>query len=82
VTELLDLTVAEAIARIDAGELSADELFDAYAAAAAGDELNAYLWRAREVSAPADGPLRGVPIAVKDLFCTAGIETTAGSRIL
>jgi aspartyl-tRNA(Asn)/glutamyl-tRNA(Gln) amidotransferase subunit A len=82
VTEPLDLTVAEAIARIDAGELSADELFDAYAAAAAADDLNVYLWRAEEVSAPADGPLRGVPIAVKDLFCTAGIQTTAGSRIL
>ena len=27
-------------------------------------------------------PLRGAPIAVKDLFCTEGIETTAGSRIL
>ena len=27
-------------------------------------------------------PLAGVPIAVKDIFCTEGIETTAGSRIL
>ena len=27
-------------------------------------------------------PLRGAPVAVKDLFCTEGIETTAGSRIL
>ncbi len=28
------------------------------------------------------GPLDGVPLAVKDLFCTAGVRTTAGSRIL
>jgi aspartyl-tRNA(Asn)/glutamyl-tRNA(Gln) amidotransferase subunit A len=28
------------------------------------------------------GPLAGIPLAIKDLFCTAGIRTTAGSRIL
>jgi aspartyl-tRNA(Asn)/glutamyl-tRNA(Gln) amidotransferase subunit A len=30
---------------------------------------------------PRRGPLHGIPIAHKDLFCTAGIRTTAGSRI-
>jgi aspartyl-tRNA(Asn)/glutamyl-tRNA(Gln) amidotransferase subunit A len=80
---IVELTAAEAIGRIDAGELSTEELFDAYVAAAAADSLNAYLWRAE--SAPANGagePLRGVPVAVKDIFCTEDIETTAGSRIL
>jgi aspartyl-tRNA(Asn)/glutamyl-tRNA(Gln) amidotransferase subunit A len=80
---IVELTATEAIGRIDAGELSAEELFDAYVAAAAADSLNAYLWRAE--SAPANGagePLRGLPVAVKDIFCTEGIETTAGSRIL
>ena len=33
-------------------------------------------------SGAAGETLRGVPIAVKDIFCTEGIETTAGSRIL
>jgi aspartyl-tRNA(Asn)/glutamyl-tRNA(Gln) amidotransferase subunit A len=28
------------------------------------------------------GPLEGVPLAIKDLFCTAGVRTTAASRIL
>ena len=81
--ELRELTVAEAIRRIDASELSADEYFDAHAEAAAGDDLNAFLWRA-EPGARAGGgeELRGVPVAVKDLFCTEGIVTTAGSRIL
>jgi aspartyl-tRNA(Asn)/glutamyl-tRNA(Gln) amidotransferase subunit A len=79
---VLELTVADAIARIDAGELAADEVWDAYAAAAAGDDLNAYLWRSQDRPRAADGDLRGMPIAVKDLFCTEGIETTAGSRIL
>jgi len=83
VTELLELSAADAIGRIGAGELAADEYFDAYAEAAAGDELNAYLWRAEPGARGAGGEvLRGAPVAVKDLFCTEGIETTAGSRIL
>jgi aspartyl-tRNA(Asn)/glutamyl-tRNA(Gln) amidotransferase subunit A len=81
--DLLELTVAEALRRIGAGDLAADEYFDAYARRAAADELGAFLWRAEPGSGDgADGPLRGAPIAVKDLFCTEGIPTTAGSRIL
>jgi aspartyl-tRNA(Asn)/glutamyl-tRNA(Gln) amidotransferase subunit A len=83
VPELLERTAAEAIGLIQSGDLGADELFDAYAEAAGGDELNAYLWRAEPGARGTGGePLRGMPIAVKDLFCTEGIETTAGSRIL
>jgi aspartyl-tRNA(Asn)/glutamyl-tRNA(Gln) amidotransferase subunit A len=82
-SETLELTAAEALGRIEAGDLDADEYFEAYAAAAAADDLGAYLWTA-EPGPPAavEGPLNGVPIAVKDIFCTEGIETTAGSRIL
>jgi aspartyl-tRNA(Asn)/glutamyl-tRNA(Gln) amidotransferase subunit A len=82
-SELLELSAAEAIGRIKAGALSSDEYFDAYAEAAGGDQLNAYLWRAEPGGRGSGGePLRGVPVAVKDLFCTDGIPTTAGSRIL
>jgi aspartyl-tRNA(Asn)/glutamyl-tRNA(Gln) amidotransferase subunit A len=81
--ELLELSGAEALRRIETAELSAEELFDAYAEAAGNDELNAFLWRADPGARPGGGePLRGIPVAVKDLFCTAGIETTAASRIL
>ncbi|HEY7456211.1 MAG TPA: Asp-tRNA(Asn)/Glu-tRNA(Gln) amidotransferase subunit GatA [Solirubrobacterales bacterium] len=80
-SELLELSVAAAARRIAAGELSREEYFGAWRDAAAGDELNAYLWRAEEASG-GDGPLAGVPVAVKDLFCTEGVQTTAGSRIL
>jgi aspartyl-tRNA(Asn)/glutamyl-tRNA(Gln) amidotransferase subunit A len=73
--ELLELTVAEAIARIEAGELSREEYAGAWHEAAGRDELNGYLWRPD--SAPA-----GIPVAVKDIFCTEGVPTTAGSRIL
>jgi len=83
-SDILELTAGQALERIASGELSSAEYFDAYAEAAAGDELGAYLWRADAGSAngTADGPLRGAPIAVKDIFCTEGIATTAGSRIL
>ncbi len=80
--ELLELTVAEAAAKITAGEVSAEEYFEAWREAAAGDELNAYLWRAENGAGDAAGTLAGVPVAVKDIFCTEGVPTTAGSRIL
>jgi aspartyl-tRNA(Asn)/glutamyl-tRNA(Gln) amidotransferase subunit A len=88
VSELLDLSVADASERIRSGALSAEEYFAAWAEAASEDDLNAYLWNAD----PSDGrgasdespdvALRGIPIAIKDIFCTEGIATTAGSRIL
>jgi aspartyl-tRNA(Asn)/glutamyl-tRNA(Gln) amidotransferase subunit A len=82
VNELLELTAAGAIRRIESGDLDAREYFDAYARAAADDELGAYLWRAEPGRGEPSGRLRGMPLAVKDIFCTEGIETTAGSRIL
>jgi len=80
--ELLELSVAAAAGRIAAGELSRQEYFDAWRARAAEDELNAYLWRAEGAAGDGDGALAGIPVAVKDLFCTEGVATTAGSRIL
>lgn len=80
-----DLTAVEAAAAVRAGELSAAELFDAYRERAAADDLNAYTWVADAApsEAPsADAPLAGVPVAVKDLFCTEGIPSQAGSRYL
>ncbi len=88
-TDVLALSAAAAAEQIEAGALSARELFEAYrerAAAdlAAGDEgLNCFTWVAAK--APAEhpaGPLQGVPLAVKDLFCTTGVPSQSGSRIL
>jgi aspartyl-tRNA(Asn)/glutamyl-tRNA(Gln) amidotransferase subunit A len=82
VSELRQLTVAEAAAKISSGEIQPSEYFEAWRAAAAGDELNAYLWRAEDGGETGEGALAGIPVAVKDIFCIEGVPTTAGSRIL
>jgi aspartyl-tRNA(Asn)/glutamyl-tRNA(Gln) amidotransferase subunit A len=81
--DLLDLTAAEAAARTRAGDLDPAELWRAYRERAAADQLNAFTWVSEDAEPPAvDGPLGGVPIGVKDLFCTEGIPSQAGSKIL
>ncbi len=80
---ILELTGAQAAERVRAGDLSPAELWEAYRDRAAADDLNAFLWVAEEApEAPAEGPLAGVPIGVKDLFCTEGVPSAAASRIL
>jgi aspartyl-tRNA(Asn)/glutamyl-tRNA(Gln) amidotransferase subunit A len=81
VSSIRDLTAAQAAAKVRAGELSAEELFEAYRDAAAGDDLNAYLYVADKPNA-SGGELGGVPLAVKDLFCTEGVISQSGSKIL
>ncbi len=81
----IDLTAAEAVAKLRAREVGAAELFEAYRERAAADELNAYTWVADGCAEPVPGPetpLAGLPLAVKDLFCTTGVPSQAGSKIL
>src|SRR2546421_516820 len=81
----LELTAAVAAERVRAGELDARELFEAYRVRAADNELNAFTWvadAAPDGASSREAPLGGVPIAVKDLFCTEGVPSQAGSRIL
>ena len=82
--EIIGLSAAEAVAEIAKGSLSASEMFDAYRARADKDDLNCFTWVApRAPDDPAVGaPLGGVPLAVKDLFCTEGVPSQSGSRIL
>ena len=91
-----DLTLAGARAALARRELSAEELTRAHldAIAALNPALNAYITvtddRALDAARASDArltrgearPLEGIPLAIKDLFCTAGVRTTAGSRIL
>ena len=85
-TDLTLLTAKQAADAVATGDLDATELFESYRAKAAADELNAYTWVADAAPAPAPGvagtPLAGVPLAVKDLFCTEGVPSQSGSRIL
>ena len=85
-SELIELTAAAAAAAVRSGQISTEELFEAYRARAEGDELNAFTWVAGGPPPSGDRlaqrPLAGVPLAVKDLFCTEGVPSQAGSRIL
>jgi aspartyl-tRNA(Asn)/glutamyl-tRNA(Gln) amidotransferase subunit A len=90
------LTLAAARDGLRRREFTAAELTDAYLGAveALNPKLNAYITvtaeQARGQAAAADaalgrgeaGPLTGIPLAIKDLFCTSGVRTTAGSLIL
>ena len=84
--EILDLTGTQAAVAVRDGELDPVELFDVYRARAADDRLNAFTWLATEppdvARTPSRQPLAGVPIAVKDLFCTEGVPSQSGSKIL
>ena len=93
---LTDLTIAAAAAGLQAKAFTAEELCLAHLEAieALNPRLNAYLTvshtQALDQAKAADaalargdaGPLAGIPLAIKDLFCTAGIRTTAASKIL
>jgi aspartyl-tRNA(Asn)/glutamyl-tRNA(Gln) amidotransferase subunit A len=81
---MIELTAAQAAARIASGDLDAAEYWRFYRDRALADDLNCFTWvsDAAEPEPTGDGPLGGVPIGVKDLFCTAGIPSQAGSRIL
>jgi aspartyl-tRNA(Asn)/glutamyl-tRNA(Gln) amidotransferase subunit A len=91
-----DFTIAEARDALNAGTVSARELTEAHIAAMeAARELNAFITEtpdraledadesdARRAKGEALGPLDGIPLAIKDLFCTEGVMTTAASHIL
>jgi aspartyl-tRNA(Asn)/glutamyl-tRNA(Gln) amidotransferase subunit A len=92
---LTDLTLTGARTGLAKKEFSAVELTEAHLAAMAGArDLNAFITetpdKALDMARAADrriargeaGALEGLPIAVKDLFCTRGVLTTAGSHIL
>ncbi len=96
-TDLTRLTVAEAAPLIRERRLSPVELTDACLARIESVEpkINAFITltadkaRAAARTAAEDiargdyiGPLHGIPLALKDLFATAGVLTTAGSKIL
>src|SRR5712672_1845149 len=94
-SELTALTIANARDGLKQKKFSAAELADAHLAAIEkARSLNAYVLetpeRANAMAKASDariakghaGPLEGVPLAIKDMFCTEGVRTTACSHIL
>jgi len=94
-SSLLDLTLAEAREAIRLRKISSRELTSAFVTAVEGARsLNAFITETpdkafemaeesdRRVAAGSARALEGLPLAIKDLFCTKGVRTTAGSNIL
>ncbi|MBN2752624.1 MAG: Asp-tRNA(Asn)/Glu-tRNA(Gln) amidotransferase subunit GatA, partial [Rhodospirillaceae bacterium] len=95
-TDLTSLTLAGARDGLAKGDFTSVELTQAFLSAmAAHKDLNAYIVDCPDVAmdrakasdvrrakGEALGPMDGAPVAIKDLFCTEGVQTTAASRIL
>lgn len=95
-SKLTDLTMTEALSGLEKKEFTATELTDHYIAAAERGQkaTNAFVTttfdQAREAAKASDarraagkaGAMEGMPIAMKDLYCTKGVRTTASSKIL
>lgn len=94
-TDLTNLTIAEALKALENKDFTSVELTQAHIdAMAEHKDLNAYITetpeQALEQAKASDerrnagkaGALDGIPLGIKDLFCTNGIQTTAASKIL
>jgi aspartyl-tRNA(Asn)/glutamyl-tRNA(Gln) amidotransferase subunit A len=91
-SELTSKTIAELRDGFRRGDFTAREIAEAFnAAVAAARVLNAYTVETPEDalaaaeaadSGKATGSLAGIPLGIKDLFATQGVDTTSGSRIL
>lgn len=91
---LKNLTIAQAHTSLVAKKISATELVQAYAAQIdqTNESLNSVIFnntqsaliKAKEIDATGDftHPLTGIPFLVKDVFCEAGVPTTACSNML
>ena len=94
-SDLTKLTIAGARDKLRAGEVTSAELTEACLTAIEGaDALNAFVHKTPEIAmeqarradariAGGDAPdMCGIPLGIKDLFCTRGVPSQAASRIL
>ena len=94
-TDLTNITIKEALSGLENKDFTATELTQAHIdKMAERKDLNAYITETPEKALEqakesdkryADGTaksLDGIPLGIKDLFCTTGVKTTAASKIL
>ncbi|MES2001604.1 MAG: Asp-tRNA(Asn)/Glu-tRNA(Gln) amidotransferase subunit GatA [Pseudomonadota bacterium] len=94
-TDLTSLTIAQLRDGFRQGDFTAREIAEGFNAAVAGARsLNAFTVETPEDAiacaeiadkargTDAIGPLSGIPLGIKDLFATKGVDSTAGSHIL
>ena len=94
-SDIISMTLAEARDAIRAKTISSRELTGAFVTAIEkARPLNAFITEAgdaalaaadaadKRIAAGSTGALEGLPLAIKDLFCTKGVKTTAASKIL
>lgn len=94
-TNLTHLTIAEALSGLEKKEFTSVELTQAHInAMESARHLNAFIVETPELALEqakksdtrraqgSVGKLEGIPMAIKDLYCTQGVQTTASSHIL
>lgn len=94
-TDITKLTVSQALNALKNKEFTAQELTEAYLAQMENNrQFNAYITECADIAiqqakeadkryaANTNRALEGIPLGIKDLFCTKGIKTTAASHIL
>ena len=92
-TNVIDLTLSELANKIKSKEISSTEVTSAYVERSkSSKKLNTYIEETFEQALKNankfdnkpnfEKKLPGIPLAVKDLFCTHNVRTTAGSKIL
>ncbi|MEM9469841.1 MAG: Asp-tRNA(Asn)/Glu-tRNA(Gln) amidotransferase subunit GatA [Pseudomonadota bacterium] len=94
-TDLTNLTITEALKGLENKDFTSVEITQAHLDAMANQKhLNAYITETPDIALKQAkdsdekrakgevGLLEGIPVGIKDLFCTDGVQTTAGSHIL
>lgn len=92
--ELRKLSITQMHEGLKKKDFSSVELIEAHINAVENEKLNAFITKTPEIAMKAakaadenfskreNSPLMGIPVGVKDLFCTKGIKTTAASKML
>jgi aspartyl-tRNA(Asn)/glutamyl-tRNA(Gln) amidotransferase subunit A len=84
IMNLSTASLVEILEAIKSGEVTQAQVWEHFdhISTELDDELQAYNFRTKEKPAASEGPLSGLPLAVKDLYSETGVSTTASSKML